>query len=181
MQDCWTVLVLPSPKWDSSFFYLRQQDVRKKSTSPLIQQVDRLINKLFKDATTMQEVSDKLCFAKIHYIITTKGKQFLDGRRIMSKTELCEALQSWEATDGSLVPDDGQTLTRMKYRPIASSVGNLVIRRQNAIRLVRLLLTTNKHHWSQLSQRNQSLLAFRVGNKDIKVLLAPRNNQGQER
>ena len=47
---------ITSTQAGQQFFDLRQQDVRKKSTSQLIQQVDRLINRLLRDATTMQEV-----------------------------------------------------------------------------------------------------------------------------
>jgi len=49
---------------------------------------------------------EKLLIARIRSILPIRGRQYLDGRQITDITGLREVLQSWEATEGSIVPEE---------------------------------------------------------------------------
>ena len=92
---------------------LRPVDIKTKSTALVMQQIQRLFYRATKEARTKDEVVTRLTVAKIQSLLSPRGHQFPDGRRVANFQELREALQSWEATEGSLFGDDHP---RMKWQ-----------------------------------------------------------------
>jgi len=58
----------------------------------------------------------RLTIANIWTLLSNRGRQFLDGRRVNTIQELHDALQSWESTEGSLFPDDAPRPARFQPR-----------------------------------------------------------------
>ena len=61
---------------------LRPVDVRTKSTAQVMQQIQRLFYRATKEARTKDEVITRLTVAKIRSLLSPRGRQFLDGRRV---------------------------------------------------------------------------------------------------
>ncbi len=87
-------------------FELRPKDIYDKSSSQLLQMMERLINRAVRGAATVQDAVIKICIARVRSLLSVEGQQHLDCWKIKSKEDLRAALQSWESTRGCIVKDD---------------------------------------------------------------------------
>ena len=133
---------------------LTKKDVYSKSTALLIQQVRHLWKHTIKDATNMDEALTLLTIAKIQWLLSSRSKQNLDGRKLKDIADLCEILQSWESTEVPCLeinrrPSHTGNNNVATQLTLVLDVANLDIEQQTAI-ATSVSRTTN--------QRNQSFL-----------------------
>jgi len=67
--------------------------------------------KIVGNAATADEAIDRVTIHKTQSRMSTKGKQFIDGRNPSNLVELRSALQSWIATMGFLTPENAPKRT----------------------------------------------------------------------
>jgi len=87
-------------------FELRPKDICDKSSSQLLQMMERLIHRAVRGAATVQDAVVKICIARVRSLLSVEGQQHLDCWKIKSKEDLRAALQSWESTRGYIVKDE---------------------------------------------------------------------------
>ena len=74
-------------------------------TAQLIQTLKWLITRVLKGSQTIGEAIESLLIPKVRCLMSSRGKQFLDGRTPMTESDLREALQCWESTERSICED----------------------------------------------------------------------------
>ena len=62
----------------------------------------------------------RLTIEKVWTLLSNRGRQFLDGRRVTTMQVLRDALQSWESTDVFLSPDYTPRLAEFQPRQISA-------------------------------------------------------------
>ena len=62
----------------------------------------------------------RLMIEKVRTLLSNRGRQFLDGRRVTTMQVLRDALQSWESTDVFLFPDYTPRLAEFQPRQISA-------------------------------------------------------------
>ena len=71
-------------------------------TAQLIQTFKRLITRELKGSQSIDEAIELLLISTVRYLMSSRGKQFLDGRTPMMESDLRETLQCWESTERSI-------------------------------------------------------------------------------
>ena len=93
---------LTSTMAGQQFHKFRAVDAKDMGTAQLIQTLKRLIIRVLKGSQTTDEAIELLLISKVRYLMSSRGKQFLDGRTPMTESNLREALQCWESTERSI-------------------------------------------------------------------------------
>ena len=94
---------LTSTMAGQQFHKFRAVDVKDMGTAQLIQTLKRLITRVLKGSQTIDEAIELLLISKVRYLMSSRGKQFLDGRTPMTESDLREALQCWNPQKGAFV------------------------------------------------------------------------------
>ena len=93
---------LTSTMAGQQFHKFQAVDAKDMGTAQLIQTLKRLITKVLKGSQTIDEAIELLLISKVRYVMSSRGKQFLDGRTPKTESDLREALQCWESTERSI-------------------------------------------------------------------------------
>ena len=76
--------------------------MRGKSTTQAIQQLNRFVTRATKETRSKEDALARIVIAKAGSLLSVRGKQYFNSRRVQTLMDLRESLQSWEATEGVL-------------------------------------------------------------------------------
>ena len=102
------------------FHKFRAVDANDMGTAQLIQTLKRIITRVLKGSQTIDEAIELLLISIVQYLMSSRGKQFLDGRSPMTKSDLREAQQCWESKERS-ISEEGPVWNRPKLQTSTSS------------------------------------------------------------